>query len=448
MALTFSEGSIGGDIERVSTCASSRRSTASATRGAARRRRASAIAATRADRLERLRHRAVEHGDRARAAADQPAHLVLLPRRSADDERGGAERLRRGHVGPVLHLPGLQRARRLDAHLQRRRRHRRVPRDGRRRRATATSTGTAARSAPCRARRSSCRTRRATGMAQKEFTVYRTHHGPVVREADGKWVSVRLMQEPVKALTQSYTRTKATNYARLHEDDGAAHELVEQHDLRRRRRQHRLLPRQLHPEARPAVRLDEAGGRQRSRHRVEGAARRRREPARGEPGERLALQHQQLAVVGRRRRQPEAGRLSGATWRAAARTRAASTPSACSTGKKDFTLDSLDRRGLRQLPARLRPSRAAAACTAYDGAAGGDPLQGEAGRADRAAARLGLPLGGDVGADLARRVLGRGAVAARRRGRARARHVGLRLHGDAAPPPRSAWRRWPRRRTS
>src|SRR5580765_8100663 len=35
----------------------------------------------------------------------------------------------------------------------------------------------------------------ATGMAQKEFTIYRTHHGPVVREADGKWISVRLMQE-------------------------------------------------------------------------------------------------------------------------------------------------------------------------------------------------------------------------------------------------------------
>src|SRR5262249_5528572 len=52
----------------------------------------------------------------------------------------------------------------------------------------------------------------AGGMAQKTFTVYRTHHGPVVREADGKWVSVRLMQEPVKALTQSYSRTKATSY--------------------------------------------------------------------------------------------------------------------------------------------------------------------------------------------------------------------------------------------
>jgi len=52
----------------------------------------------------------------------------------------------------------------------------------------------------------------ATGMAQKDFTVYKTHHGPVVREADGKWISVRLMQEPLKALQQSYLRTKARNY--------------------------------------------------------------------------------------------------------------------------------------------------------------------------------------------------------------------------------------------
>jgi acyl-homoserine lactone acylase PvdQ len=50
------------------------------------------------------------------------------------------------------------------------------------------------------------------GMAEKKFTVYRTHHGPIIRELNGKWVSIRLMQEPVKALTQSYTRTKAKDY--------------------------------------------------------------------------------------------------------------------------------------------------------------------------------------------------------------------------------------------
>ena len=50
------------------------------------------------------------------------------------------------------------------------------------------------------------------GMAQRKFTVYRTHHGPVVRGANGKWVSIRLMQEPVKQLIQSFTRTKARDY--------------------------------------------------------------------------------------------------------------------------------------------------------------------------------------------------------------------------------------------
>lgn len=50
------------------------------------------------------------------------------------------------------------------------------------------------------------------GMATKDFTVYRTHHGPIVRQENGKWISVRLMESPLKALTQSYSRTKANNY--------------------------------------------------------------------------------------------------------------------------------------------------------------------------------------------------------------------------------------------
>ncbi len=56
-----------------------------------------------------------------------------------------------------------------------------------------------------------------TGMAQKTFTVYRTQHGPIVRKADGKWVSIKLMEEPVKALTQSYSRTKARTYKAFRE---------------------------------------------------------------------------------------------------------------------------------------------------------------------------------------------------------------------------------------
>lgn len=50
-------------------------------------------------------------------------------------------------------------------------------------------------------------------LGERHFKVYRTHHGPVVRQADGKWISVALMFKPVEALTQSYLRTKAHDYA-------------------------------------------------------------------------------------------------------------------------------------------------------------------------------------------------------------------------------------------
>jgi acyl-homoserine lactone acylase PvdQ len=54
--------------------------------------------------------------------------------------------------------------------------------------------------------------RNGNAMTEKKFTVYRTHHGPIIREANGKWVSIRMMHEPLKALEQSYTRTKTKDY--------------------------------------------------------------------------------------------------------------------------------------------------------------------------------------------------------------------------------------------
>lgn len=64
---------------------------------------------------------------------------------------------------------------------------------------------------PLQARSVVVRYRTADGIAQREFVVYRTHNGPIVRKVDGKWVSVRLMEDPVNALTQSWLRTKAKN---------------------------------------------------------------------------------------------------------------------------------------------------------------------------------------------------------------------------------------------
>lgn len=49
-------------------------------------------------------------------------------------------------------------------------------------------------------------------MAERTFEVFYSHEGPIVRSADGSWIAVKLMFEPVDALTQSYSRTKAANY--------------------------------------------------------------------------------------------------------------------------------------------------------------------------------------------------------------------------------------------
>jgi acyl-homoserine-lactone acylase len=50
-------------------------------------------------------------------------------------------------------------------------------------------------------------------LGTRSFTTYATHHGPIVREADGKWIAFALMNRPVAALQQSFLRTKATDYA-------------------------------------------------------------------------------------------------------------------------------------------------------------------------------------------------------------------------------------------
>jgi acyl-homoserine-lactone acylase len=54
--------------------------------------------------------------------------------------------------------------------------------------------------------------RTSQGLAEKKFTIYRTHHGPIVRESGGKWVSIRLMHQPIQSLMQSWLRTKARDY--------------------------------------------------------------------------------------------------------------------------------------------------------------------------------------------------------------------------------------------
>lgn len=47
---------------------------------------------------------------------------------------------------------------------------------------------------------------------ERQFTIYRTHHGPIIRAEGEKWISFRMMNRPLDALTQSFLRTKAKGY--------------------------------------------------------------------------------------------------------------------------------------------------------------------------------------------------------------------------------------------
>ena len=68
---------------------------------------------------------------------------------------------------------------------------------------------------PVETRRIVVRCKTPTGMADKAFTAYYTQHGPVIGRIGGKWETVNLMQSPMRALIQDFTRTKARDYAQF-----------------------------------------------------------------------------------------------------------------------------------------------------------------------------------------------------------------------------------------
>jgi acyl-homoserine-lactone acylase len=67
---------------------------------------------------------------------------------------------------------------------------------------------------PVRVKRIGLPYRGADGTMQKKtVTAFFTHHGPVIRADGDRWVAVQMMNTPLQALQQSYLRTKATDYA-------------------------------------------------------------------------------------------------------------------------------------------------------------------------------------------------------------------------------------------
>ena len=51
-----------------------------------------------------------------------------------------------------------------------------------------------------------------SGIEERTFPMYRTHHGPITHAVDTQWTASAMMWEPVKALEQSYIRTKQDGY--------------------------------------------------------------------------------------------------------------------------------------------------------------------------------------------------------------------------------------------
>ena len=52
---------------------------------------------------------------------------------------------------------------------------------------------------------------------ERTFPMYRTHHGPITHQIDDKWVASAMMWDPVTALNQSYTRTKLNGHDEFRE---------------------------------------------------------------------------------------------------------------------------------------------------------------------------------------------------------------------------------------
>ena len=263
----------------------------------------------------------------------------------------------------------------------------------------------------------------AAGMAKRDFTVYYSHHGPIVRKtADGKWVAVKMMQEQVKALTQSYARTKPKNYKTFAQMMDSLHTnssnntIFADADGDIAYFHGNFIPRR-DPKfdwTKPVDGSDPATEWQ-------GLLSVEESPLLLNPASGLHLQLEQLAVVGGGSKQPEEGgfpelRGEGARGESARISRAQSP-----AGKEGLHAELADRRGVRQLHAVIRADDSAAAqgvrrCTVVESA------QGETGGTGRRAARVGLPMGCAVRRHVARRLLGRGRVAPRGRRRAPRRH--------------------------
>jgi acyl-homoserine-lactone acylase len=193
------------------------------------------------------------------------------------------------------------------------------------------------------------------GDMERTFTTYSDEHGPVTwKTVDGHWVTMKLMNIPIKALEQSYLRTKARSYA----------EYKKTMELKANSSNntlfcgcgwgYRLLAWEFYSFAGYAVRLYEAGGWERSGERLEGIDDAGSGAASAESEERVRVQRQRLTLERRGRKFVEAGGLSGI--RGARHRVGARAPCHARTGAQWQTEDGLYARGFAGGGVRLVPA--------------------------------------------------------------------------------------------
>ena len=297
-----------------------------------------------------------------------------------------------------------------------------IVRHGRHGCSTATAT---ARAAGRRVDASTCptaRPRRQRWRSAASPSTARTTARSCARQ-DGKWISIALMNKPVEALSQSFLRTKASDYAGF----------LKVAELKANSSNNTIFAdakgdiAYLHPQFIPRRddRFDytKPGRRHRSGHRLEGPARRWTRPRI------CSIPPNGWIVNTNNWPYSAAGAVQPATpadfpryMDRPARTRAASTPPLVLKDRKRLHAAVADRRRLRSLSARLRATDPDPGCRPTTQAPDDDPLKAQAGRSDRVAARLGLSLVGRLRGRPRWRCSGASSCGASRAGREGGRH--------------------------
>ena len=295
-----------------------------------------------------------------------------------------------------------------------------------RKRATASFTSTEPKSVRSSAKQITVPYKTDHGMAEKKFTVYCTHHGPIIREQNGKWVSIRLMQEPDQGAQQSYMRTKARDYKSFRQTmelkaNSSNNTIFADADGDIAYFHGNFIPRRdtSFDWTKPVDGSNPATD-------WKGLLSVDELPHLLNPKERLALQHQQLALVRRWREQPaQAGLPRLRRDRRRIRARPARHPRPA--GQEGFHARLAHRRGLRQLSALVREAHPRAD-QGLGRAPPADPLKAKLADQIALLRNWDYRWGVDLRSHLARRVLGRGHPPPRRRRRQKGRHLRRRVH--------------------